>query len=76
MKLKTLVKQDQKLNQKIISYKLQFIDSVRFMTSSLPYLVDNLVEGTHKTKGKYRHDSKNVKNVELNTKITSSTLNM
>ena len=33
-----------------ISYKTKFIDSARFMTTSLSSLVDNLTEGIHKTK--------------------------
>ena len=41
---------------KHISYKLQFIDSARFMASSLSNLVNNLFEGIHR----------NVKTVELN----------
>ena len=35
-----------------ISYKIKFIDSARFMASSLPNLVDNLAEGIHKIKCK------------------------
>ena len=35
---------------KTISYRLQFIDSARFMTSSLSNPVDYLSEGIHKTK--------------------------
>ena len=41
-----------------ISYILLFIDSVRFMTSSLSILVNNLSEGILKIKCKYRHDDK------------------
>ena len=33
---------------KTISYRLQFIDSARFMASSLPNLVDYLSESIHK----------------------------
>ena len=54
---------------KTISHRLQFIDSARFMTSSLLNLVNNLSERIHKIKRKYKHDDKNVKVVELNTKI-------
>ena len=35
-----------------ISYKIKFIDSARFMTTSLSSLVDNLSEGIHKIKCK------------------------
>ena len=35
-----------------ISYKIKFIDSARFMATSLSNLVDNLVEGIYKTKCK------------------------
>ena len=44
---------------KKISYILQFIDSRRFIASSLWNLVNNLSEGIHKIKCKYRHDDKN-----------------
>ena len=33
-----------------ITYKIKFIDSFRFMSSSLPGLVDNLSEGLHNYK--------------------------
>ena len=35
-----------------ISYKIKFIDSARFMATSLSNLVDNLAEGIHKIKCK------------------------
>ena len=36
-----------------ITYKIKFIDSVRFMPSSLSSLADNLSEGLHNNKFKY-----------------------
>ena len=44
--------------QKNISYILQFIDSARFMASSLSNLVNNLSEKIHKIKCKYGQDHK------------------
>ena len=41
-----------------ISYILQFIDSARFMASSLSNLVNNLSEGINRTKCKYGRDDK------------------
>ena len=35
---------------------LQFIDSARFIASSISNLVNNLLEGIHKIKCKYRHN--------------------
>ena len=40
------------LTSKIISYKIKFIDSAKFMASSLSNLVDNLLKGIHKIKCK------------------------
>ena len=40
------------------SYILQFIDSARFIASSLSNLVHNLSEGIKKIKCKYEHDDK------------------
>ena len=37
---------------KTISYKVKFIDSARFMVSSLSNLVDNLAKGIHEIKCK------------------------
>ena len=44
-----LQKKDKYGNNKIIkiSYKIKFIDSYRFMSSTLSNLVDNLSEGLH-----------------------------
>ena len=39
---------------------LQFIDSARFMVSSLSNLINNLSEGLHRIKCKLKHDDKNV----------------
>ena len=43
---------------KNMSYMLQFIDSTRFMPSSLSNLVNNLSEGIHKIKCKFGHTDK------------------
>ena len=43
---------------KNISYILQFIDSARFMASSLSNLVNNFSEETHRIKCKYKNDDK------------------
>ena len=42
---------------KTISYRLQFIDSARFMVSSLSNLVNNLAEGIHKIKCKNKYNN-------------------
>ena len=41
-----------------MSYILQFIDSTRFMASSLSSLANNFSEEIHRIKCKYRHDDK------------------
>ena len=43
---------------KAISYKLQFIDSARFMATSLSNFVNNLAERIHTIKCKYGHNRK------------------
>ena len=43
---------------KNISYILQFIGSTRFMASSWSNLLNNLSEGIHKIKCKYRYNDK------------------
>ena len=43
---------------KTLSYKLNVIDSVRFITSSLLNLANNLAEGIHKIACKSGHDNK------------------
>ena len=46
---------------KNISHILQFIESARFMTISLSYLVNNLFEGIHKINGKYGNNVRKYK---------------
>ena len=46
-----------KKSQKVY-YILQFIDTAQLMASSLSNLVNNLSEGIHKIKCKYRHNDK------------------
>ena len=53
---------------KNISYILQFIDSARFMASSLSILVNNFSEGIHKIKCKYGHNSKKCKTCRMKYK--------
>ena len=55
--MKRFIKMEKKAT-KTISYRIQFIDSTRCMTSSLSDHVDNLVEGSHKIRFKYGHDNK------------------
>ena len=45
-------------SHKNISYILEFIDSARFIASSLSHLVHNLSEGLDKIKCKSEHDDK------------------
>ena len=44
--------------KKDISYILQFINSAKFMTTSLSNFVNNLSEGIHRIKCKFGHDDK------------------
>ena len=48
------MKKEKKL-PKNISYRLQFTDGARFMSSSLSNLVNNLSKRIHKVKCKYGH---------------------
>ena len=50
------------------SHRLQFIDSARFMASSLSNLVNIAAEGIHKIKCKYRHDDKICENCGIKYK--------
>ena len=52
-------------NGKIISYKLKFIDSFRFMSTSLSSLVDNLSEIYKKECKKFMERKKSYQNVDL-----------
>ena len=45
----------------IISYKIKFIDSARFMATSLSNLVDNLIEGIQKIKWKFEGQFNKIK---------------
>ena len=63
---------EKKLWKKIF-YILEFLDSARFMTSSLSNLVDNFSERIHKINCKYRHDDK--KRAELNISKATVFLN-
>ena len=47
---KRIGKKGKEIKPKIISYKLKFIDSSKFMTSSLSNLVDNVAEKIYKIK--------------------------
>ena len=53
-KKKEITKVDKDGNESVdnIPYKIKFIDSARFVASSLSNLVDNLAEGIHKIKCK------------------------
>ena len=45
------------------------------MASSLSNLVNNLAEGIHEMKFKYRHDNEKCENCRLNANIASAFLN-
>ena len=60
---------------KNISYILQFIDSARFMASSLSYLVNNISKEFLKLIGNMGAMIKSVKLVELHTKHEAVFLN-
>ena len=51
-----------------ISYKLQFIDSARFMANLFSNLVDNPAEGIHKIKCKHGHDNNKCETCEIKYK--------
>ena len=60
---------------KTISYRLQFIDSARFMTSSLSNLVSNFAEVIHKIKCKYKNNDKKCETCEINRNTSTASLN-
>ena len=51
-----------------ISFRLQFIDSAKFMASPLSNLVNKLSEGIHKSQCKYGHDDKKCKTFRIKYK--------
>ena len=48
----------QKKNTKNVSYSLQFVESARFLVSSLLNIVNNRFQGIHKIKCNYGHEDK------------------
>ena len=56
--------------QKNISYILQFIDSARFMASSLSNLVNKFYEEIHIIKCKYRHNDKKCETCWIKSIVT------
>ena len=52
----TRIDENEVENTKNISYIIQFIDSARFIVSSLSNLVNNRSEGIHRIKCKFGHD--------------------
>ena len=55
-KVTRIDKKEQEITKK--SYRLHVIDGTRFMASSWSNLVNNLAEGIHKIKCKYKRDNK------------------
>ena len=66
--LQKLIKKGEEIT-KTTSYRLQFIDSVKFMASLLSSLVNNDAKRIHKIKCNTNTMIKNVKLAELNTQI-------
>ena len=60
---------------KTISHRVKPIDNSRFMASSLSDLVNNLAEGIHKAKCKYRHKNKNCESCEIKYKYCECCFN-
>ena len=57
--------------QKKLSYIQQFMDTTRFIASSLSSLVNNLYEGIYRTKCKFGHDHKKCEICGINNKYCS-----
>ena len=57
---------------KTILYTLQFIESARFITSSLSNLVNNLAKGIYKVKSKYRNNCYVIHVVKVKASIYST----
>ena len=55
--------------------RLEFIDSARFIASSLSNLVNNLSEGIHKNKGKFGQDDKKSETCRIKINIAIIFLN-
>ena len=64
-KLQELIKMEIKSITRTISYRLQPIESKRFMPRSLSNPVNNLYEGIHKIKCKYGHDEGKYKTCKI-----------
>ena len=64
-KVTRIVKNGEEIT-KTISYILKFIDSARFMESSLSNFNNNLAKTIHKIKYKYGHNKKNWKTCGIN----------
>ena len=52
----------------VISYRLKFIGSTRYMATSLSSFAQNLAEGIHKIKCNYRHVDKKCETCEIKYK--------
>ena len=65
----------EKKNTKYISYRLQFIDTARFMTGLLSNLVKDVFEGIHKINWKHGDNDKKVKLAKLHISIMTLFLN-
>ena len=74
--LKELLKKRKEVKPKFISYKLQFIDILRFIASVLSIFFILLWKEFIKLNVNMGIILKNMKNVESNTKIVSAIVNM